>query len=119
MHKALIHAIACFLLLGTKAHASDWPQFRGPNSLSISDEKDLPTEWSADGKNIAWKSPLPKADNGYSSPVVCNGRVFVTSVVNKPVTHTVICFNATDGKQLWATNVDPGPWKLSDLRGGY
>jgi outer membrane protein assembly factor BamB len=30
-----------------------------------------------------------------------------------------LCFDTKDGKQLWDTRIAPGPWKLSDLRGGY
>ena len=33
--------------------------------------------------------------------------------------HHVLFFDATDGKQLWDTLVPPGPWTLTDLRGGY
>jgi outer membrane protein assembly factor BamB len=100
--------------------ASDWPQFRGPNGLGYTDEKNLPLAWNAKSNiNIAWKSALPKSDNPYSSPVVQNGRVFVTTVLNNPVEHHVLCFQFSDGKLLWDTKVDPGPWILKDLRGGY
>src|SRR3954468_3388961 len=54
---------------------ADWLQFRGPGGQGISDEKGLPTEWSAD-KNIAWKVKLPGA--GASCPVTRGNRVFVT-----------------------------------------
>ena len=46
-------------------------------------------------------------------------RVFVTSAVNSPVEHHVLCFQVSDGKLLWDTSVPPGPWLLKDLRGGY
>lgn len=29
------------------------------------------------------------------------------------------CYRASDGRCLWDTEVPPGPWLLSDLRGGY
>jgi hypothetical protein len=90
--------------------AGDWPQFRGPGALGISDEKGLPTVWGGpEAKNIIWKTPLIKADNGFSSPIVCNGRVFLTVAVNKPVTHTVLCFEEAHGKLLLQTDVEPGP----------
>ncbi|HET6248510.1 MAG TPA: PQQ-binding-like beta-propeller repeat protein [Tepidisphaeraceae bacterium] len=112
--------ISIFILsFGATLRAGEWPQFRGPNSMSYSDEKGLPTTWGGpDGKNIAWKVALPKADNPFSSPIVCNGRIFLTTVTNKPQ-HTVLCFDAADGKLLWQTDVPPGPWKLGDLRAGY
>ena len=115
---AIAIAIIC-CAISAICRASDWPQFRGPDSLAYADEKNLPVTWGADGKAILWKSPLPKSDNGFSSPIVCNGRLFLTTVTNKPLTHALLCFNAADGKLLWQTSIDPGPWKLSDLRGGY
>jgi hypothetical protein len=39
------------VLLGQSAFAQNWPQWRGPQGSGISDEKNLPSEWSAD-KNI-------------------------------------------------------------------
>jgi outer membrane protein assembly factor BamB len=102
------------------ANAGDWPQFRGPSSLGYTEEKNLPLNWSARSNvNIAWKSPLPKSDTPFSSPIVQGGRVFVTTVLNDPVEHHVLCFQVIDGKQLWDTKVEPGPWILKDLRGGY
>ena len=108
------------LLLAVNSHAADWPQFRGPTGLGYTDEKNLPLTWNAKtGENIVWKSPLPKSDNPYSSPIVWGDRVFVTCVVNNPLEHHVLCFQRADGKQLWDTTLPPGPWLLKDLRGGY
>ena len=30
-----------------------------------------------------------------------------------------MCFAAADGKKLWDTKIEPGPRRLTDLRGGY
>jgi outer membrane protein assembly factor BamB len=110
----------CCLAASTLSQAADWPQFRGADSLGYADERNLPINWGgANAKSIVWKSPLPKSDNGFSSPIVCNGRVFLTTVTNKPLTHALLCFNAGDGKLLWQIPIEPGPWKLTDLRGGY
>jgi len=90
--------IAC---LAAHCPASDWPQFRGAKSDSVSNTAPPPTQWSdADGKNIAWKVPLP--GKGPSSPIVVAGRVFVTasSGVNQDRLH-VLCFDAASGRQLW------------------
>ena len=112
--------LAALLLLPLAGRAANWPQFRGPTGLGYTEEKNLPLTWNAKtGENILWKSPLPKSDNPYSSPVVWGDRVFVTSVVNNPLEHHVLCFQASDGKQLWDVTVPPGRWLLKDLRGGY
>lgn len=121
MPSSHISLVACVVLVLAAAStgAGDWPQFRGPNSQSISDEKNLPLRWNKDGQGVLWKAPLPRADNGFSSPIVCKGRVFLTTATNHPLTHAVLCFDAQTGALLWQTAVDPGPWKLGDLRGGY
>ena len=112
--------LAAFALLANDGRAANWPQFRGPTGLGYTEEKNLPLTWNAKtGENILWKSPLPKSDNPYSSPIVWGDRVFVTCVINNPLEHHVLCFQASDGKQLWDVTVPPGPWLLKDLRGGY
>ena len=43
--------------------AADWPGWRGPTGMGLSDEKDLPLTWGGkDGENVLWKQPLPGAD---------------------------------------------------------
>ena len=112
-------ATLCALLLPFIAEA-DWPQFRGPTGLGYTGEKNLPLTWNAKSNvNIAWKAALPKTDNPYSSPIVSGDRVFVTCAVNNPVEHHVLCLQKSDGKLLWGKTVEPGPWILKDLRGGY
>jgi hypothetical protein len=59
--------------------ADTWPQFRGPNSAGVADDPRLPDRWSAT-ENILWKTAIP--GNGWSSPTVVNGRIFVTAVIS-------------------------------------
>ncbi len=100
--------------------AEDWPQFRGPTGQGLTSEKNLPTSWSIKtNQNILWKSPLPKSDNPYSSPIVVKGKLFTTITINQSREHHVLCFDAPTGKPLWDVTVPPGPWLLTDLRGGY
>jgi outer membrane protein assembly factor BamB len=58
------------------ARAGDWPQFRGPSGQGHSSDVGLPLEWS-ESRNIAWKVPVGE---GWSSPVVSVGRVWLTTV---------------------------------------
>ncbi|MEM7015285.1 MAG: PQQ-binding-like beta-propeller repeat protein, partial [Verrucomicrobiota bacterium] len=83
--------------------AGDWPEFRGPNNDGLSDETGIPTEWAPD-KNIVWKSPLPGESNG--SPIVSNGRVFLTSSVDQGRKRTLHCFDRKTGEELWAKTVE-------------
>src|SRR5438067_11904587 len=56
--------------------SAQWPQFRGPGGQGQSAERGLPIEWS-ESKNVAWKVPVP--GRGWSSPVVSDGRVWLTT----------------------------------------
>jgi outer membrane protein assembly factor BamB len=55
----------------------DWDQFRGPVGTGIAEQNELPTTWSEDSANIRWKTEI--RGEGASSPVVKNGRVFLTT----------------------------------------
>jgi outer membrane protein assembly factor BamB len=78
--------------------AANWPQWRGPDGSGISNEKNLPSEWTPT-KNIKWKTPI--AGRGHSSPIVWGKLIFVTTAVEgevvpgaKAVKHTA------DGKEF-------------------
>lgn len=71
-------ALLVFLSLTTVGSAANWPQWRGPDGSGISNEKNLPAEWSP-SKNIKWKTPI--AGRGHSSPIVWGKYVFVTTAV--------------------------------------
>jgi outer membrane protein assembly factor BamB len=91
-------------LASLQVAAEDWPQFRGPTGQGHSSERGLPVEWS-ETKNVAWKVPVRGL--GWSSPVVANGRVWLTAAVPErtgrgrtPQSLRVYAFDATDGRQL-------------------
>jgi outer membrane protein assembly factor BamB len=71
--------LAFLALLIAPDEGSDWRQFRGPGARGIAEDPRLPDKWST-GENVAWKTDLP--GRGWSSPIVCAGRVFLTTVVN-------------------------------------
>src|SRR5713101_845274 len=60
------------------ASSSNWAQWRGPDSQGISNEKNLPTEWS-ETKNVLWKTAIPGL--GFSSPIIWEKKVFVTTAI--------------------------------------
>ncbi len=96
------------------AYGADWTQFRGPGGLGISDEKSLPTKWSAT-ENIDWKGELPGP--GASCPVVAGERVYLTCYTgyglepNKgdqnDLTRHLLCFDRKLGKVLWTKEFKP------------
>ena len=96
------------LLVMTAAYAAgaDWPAFRGPNGNGISDETAAPTNWSPTD-NIQWKVPLPRPGNG--SPIVVDGKVFVTSAEDdQGLRRSLYCFSSSEGKKIWKQTVNFG-----------
>ncbi len=65
----------------SSAVPTNWPQWRGPDSQGISNEKNLPTEWS-ETKNIHWKTSVP--GNSLSSPIIWDKKIFLTSAIEGP-----------------------------------
>ena len=92
--------------MGLNLWAHDWPEFRGLTGQGHSPANDVPIRWSAT-ENVAWKAAIP--GGGWSSPVLVNGRVYLTSAISaagvKDLKLTAICLDARDGKLLWSTNV--------------
>jgi outer membrane protein assembly factor BamB len=56
-----------------------WPGFRGPEANGLAPGVELPTEWSTT-TNVSWVAEIP--GRGWSSPIVWDGRVYVTSAVS-------------------------------------
>jgi outer membrane protein assembly factor BamB len=96
----LCRALSVLFFTSLTIHATDWPQFRGPNSSGISDSKDVPVEFGPN-KNVVWKTPLPP---GHSSPVISGERIFLTAVDGEKKLYT-LCLNRATGKEMWRREV--------------
>jgi outer membrane protein assembly factor BamB len=87
------------LTFSTSTFGADWPQWRGPFLNGSTIEKGLAASWSKT-ENIAWISPLPGPSA--ATPIVCNGRVFVSSAEGKGTKNVfALCLDAKTGKELW------------------
>lgn len=76
----------------------NWPSFRGPASLGKAHFTNAPTDWDlAENRNIRWKVDIPL--HGYNSPVVWEGKLFVSGA--DEATREVYCYDTNDGKLLW------------------
>jgi len=82
------------LVFAIPGHA-DWPQWRGPDGLSLAKPGDYPVEFSAE-ENVLWKVELPGV--GSSTPAVWRDRIFVTSGIDGE--DGVIAYD-WNGKELW------------------
>jgi outer membrane protein assembly factor BamB len=100
--------VAVCVVAGSTA-AADWPQFRGPRGLGISEERGLPVEWGP-ATNVLWKEKLPGP--GTSSPIVHGERLLVTCYSGygvgkgkggdvKDLRRHLLCFDCRSGKRLW------------------
>jgi len=86
--------------------ATEWPEFRGPDRQGRSQARNIPVTWSAT-ENIAWAVPVE--GSGWSSPVIVQGRLFLTSATGgtgtEPLRLKVLGFDAATGKTRWTTSV--------------
>ena len=72
-----------------------WNQFRGANGDGIANATDLPVEFD-EAKNIRWKTAIP--GEGWSSPVVWEDEVWLTSGDLKKRELRAICVDLNTGK---------------------
>ncbi len=76
----------------------NWPNLRGPFGQGIAYHATPAIEFdAATGKNLRWKAPIPRP--GASSPVVWEGRVFLTGADDDA--REIYCFDAANGEMLW------------------
>ena len=97
----------------SSATKQDWPQFRGPDGQGHSGERGLPLEWG-EARNVRWKTPIPGL--GWSSPVVANGKVWLTSAVEqRGISLRAIAFDAETGKEVVNVEVFKIPTDRRDI----
>ena len=91
------------LTIATLLTAADWPEFRGPTGQGHADAN-LPIEFG-EGKNLKWKAPVP--GDGWSSPAIVKGRIYLTSALAKEneLKLIAICLDAANGIILWQKQI--------------
>lgn len=82
--------------LGLSAFAGDWPQFLGPTRDAVYAGPALAVAWPKEGPRTVWSAAVGE---GYSSPVVADGRVVICHRVGDQL--VVDCLEATSGRPLW------------------
>ncbi|UCF15086.1 MAG: PQQ-binding-like beta-propeller repeat protein [Phycisphaerales bacterium] len=91
------------VMLPAHAASSDWPEFRGPHGNGLASTTGSPgslgqpIHWS-DTENIVWKTPIPFA--GWSTPVITDWRIWLTTATLKGHDFFVICVDADSGEIL-------------------
>jgi outer membrane protein assembly factor BamB len=85
--------------------AADWTQWRGPNRDGVVHGVTVPAKWPKALKE-EWKTPVGE---GYSSPVVVGGNVYVFT--RQKEAEVVLCLEVDSGKIVWRSEPCPAPWK--------
>jgi outer membrane protein assembly factor BamB len=101
-------SVVLFLLTGlfltrTLQAGDKFPEWRGVNGQGHADATNLPISWS-DTKNVAWKTDIP--GRGWSTPVIENGQVWVTTAVDIPATKE-------DAERRRKANTNSQPLRIS------
>lgn len=89
-----IATLSLVCLLGMALHAQ-WPQWRGPGRDGVVAAANVPATWPAK-PTLKWTQ---KVGEGYSTPVVANGRIFVHS--RQDPEEVVTALDLASGKPLW------------------
>ena len=80
-----------------------WPQFRGPNSSGVGEGRP-PVHFGPDQK-LLWKAAV---GSGLSSPIVWEGRIFLTEFDRTNKQLATVCIDRRTGKILWRRTVTAG-----------
>lgn len=103
--------LLCVVFLVSSVSGENWPRFRGPNGQGISEAKGIPTKWSE--RDYDWKVTL--AGRGHASPVVWEGKIFVTCADATSRRGVLLCLKSDDGQELWRHEQDLTKYPLNRL----
>jgi len=99
-HPFLPRLILLLFLVQASWAQAQWPQFRGPSGdglavLPGTEPVGLPIRWS-EKENIRWKTAIP--DRGWSTPVVMEGQVWLTTATVDGHDFFVVRVDADSGR---------------------
>ena len=98
-------ALGFVTVMATMVLAGDqWPEWRGPGGQGYAQVRDLPVSWS-ETEHVAWKVVVP--GRGWSTPVIENGRVWVTTGIDTPA-------SKADAERRRKTSTNAQPLTISE-----
>ncbi|MFA6126737.1 MAG: PQQ-binding-like beta-propeller repeat protein [Bacteroidales bacterium] len=99
MRKSLLFFtfLLAFMMMRAQQPADSWTRYRGNLDNGYSLAKNVPVRWS-DSTNLKWKVPIP--GRGWSSPVILNGQVWLTTASPDGKEFRVIGLDCETGKIL-------------------
>ena len=98
--------LAVFLFSLTVAQAN-WPQWRGPALNGVSNEKNLPLNWTPE-ENVVWKVPMSGVSG--STPIVWRDRIFLNAASGDNL--ELWCVDKVKGEVLWKKPLGGGNVKM-------
>ena len=98
----LLPLILISLNITAQEDTKSWTDYRGPQENGQSAAKNIPITWN-DSTNIAWKVPIP--GRGWSSPVILNNQVWLTTAPEDGKVLRALAIEATTGKILHKINL--------------
>ncbi|MEE8524394.1 MAG: PQQ-binding-like beta-propeller repeat protein [Thermoanaerobaculia bacterium] len=94
-----------------------WAQFRGPTGDGLAPLADLPVAWSEDD-NVTWKTEIP--GRGWSSPVVSEGKIWLTTAVDDERSLRAVAVAADSGEILHDVEVfQPASWRSKHAENSF
>ncbi len=110
--------LAFFAVCSPLAAQNNWTEFRGPNGSGLALKATPPVRWHEANKdekeqdksqNIVWKTSIH--GRGWSSPVISEGQIWITTATEDGKKMYVVCVDANSGKiihdNLLFTNENP------------
>ena len=101
LKRLLVWTSVC-VAVGASGADENWPMFRGPRCDGSVIGSHLPLHWS-ETENVLWKVDVPHS--GLSTPIVLNGRIWLTGATTNGTDFFAYAFDAQTGRQLVARHL--------------
>ena len=95
--KLSLQILIPFLILKIAAAKDQWSQFRGSQGNGYISQTSAPVRWN-ETENVVWKTPIH--DRGWSSPVIWNDQVWMTTATKKGHKMFAVCVDKETGKVI-------------------
>ena len=84
--------------------SEDWTDWRGPGRDGHSSETGLPTSWSRDGENLAWRAPY----GGRSTPIILGDHLYLQNGAGEGASlqERIMCLDVETGELLWEHRIN-------------
>lgn len=116
LRRHFLFVTSCIVAINPSVVRGDWPEFRGPyanghvSPAGSGTIASLPTTWS-ETENVTWKTPIPH--RGWSTPVVMDGKIWLTTATEDGHDYYVLGIDAKTGQVLHEKHLfhsdDPEP----------